>query len=384
MQLMGPDIYLISTWARSLFCHHNPGTIMIAERTARKAGTRNASIAKSVISMISGAPERAAVSHIVEVSHRLALAYLIRKVNYGNLRAQLFGLDLDDLALDCIADLFQRSKNGRFDVFEQYFGSAKRVRSIDAQVALRRLVFSKVNENLFRRYHEIDANLSRVIRNVKDSVKVDDRLRIVRCRGQQWVVVADASPSTNGEGTSSFHLDRPIAPPEILQTWFMAHLCDGTRVRELLGQFSAFVDRHPHYAPGYRLIALAQVVRAAYMHDESDGSGPDETGDYLLPYEVEDAIEAVTERLMIEKRSGYVGGGKVDEDTYNAYFDTIRTILSRQYLYDDQPESYYAALCEVMPGLTDETYMQQHRNILEYLAKLSRTRLLRYLGENIS
>lgn len=361
---------------------------MIAKLSNKRQKSAQASVARSIASIVSGSPERAAVSHVVEVSHRLALSYLIRKVHYGNLRLQVFGLELDDLALDCIAELFQRGDNGRFHLFEKYFDDD--VQHLDARVALRRLVFSKVNENLFRRYHDADANLSRIIRNIKDGVKADDRLQIVRCRGQQWVAVtgarkngAEGFSASSDEFESSFHLDEPIAPPEILEAWFTPHLSRTTRVRDLLDRFVIFVDRHPYYARGYGVVPVAQVMRSAYTRLEAEEGEHNE--DVLLhPYEIERAVHLVTERLMAEKWDTYVASKKVSQSTYEAYLMAIRTILTDQYLYDAPPESYFSALGEYLPDLTESSYLQEHRNILEYLAKLARTRLLRYLRESIS
>jgi hypothetical protein len=284
--------------------------------------------------------------------------------------------------------LFQRGENGRFHLFEKYFNSD--VQHLDARVALRRLVFSKVNENLFRRYHDADANLSRIIRNIKDGVKADDRLQIVRCRGQQWIAVAgtrqNGSAARGNAGSDfelAFHLDEPIAPPEILEAWFTPHLSRTTRVRDLLTRFVVFVDRHPHYARGYGLVPVAQVMRSAYTRLEADdGEGND--GILLLPYEVERAVHLVTERLIAEKWDTYVGSKKICQSTYEAYLSAIRSILTNQYLYDAPSESYFSVLHEYLPDISESSYLQEHRNILEYLAKLARTRLLRYLRESIS
>ena len=95
------------------------------------------------------------------------------------------------LALDCIADTFQRDENGHFTTLITYFESLnwRQLSDADLTIALRRLIFSKVNEGLFRSYRAEDPNLARIIRNIKEAVKRNDSFSLHREREVQWIVV---------------------------------------------------------------------------------------------------------------------------------------------------------------------------------------------------
>ncbi|MEX0721402.1 MAG: hypothetical protein WD059_12090 [Balneolaceae bacterium] len=88
-------------------------------------------------------------------------------MNRNKLLLQYHYKDIDDLALDCIADLFGREGDCLTEI-ESYFPKEQLSELKESEVAikLRRLVFSKVNEGLFRNYRSFDPSLSKIIRNI--------------------------------------------------------------------------------------------------------------------------------------------------------------------------------------------------------------------------
>lgn len=346
--------------------------------------TRRVSLRTTVQSVISTAPDRSAVTHLVEASHRLALAYLIKKRQSSRLQASLFGVDLEDLALDSIADLFHRER-GQFVVLQTYFeGQSSLETEEEVAVALRRLVFSKVNENLFRRYHEVDGNLSRVIRNVKDGIKVLPRARMIHRGGQPWIVVvpADAKDRKGAKKVASDpRLQKALPPSEALESYFTSCLCHVRQVRDLTAMYADFVDAHQQYSSGYPLVPFAEIIRSAFLRTEEAAYSEEDDQPVFAREEIEEAIAHVTKEVMAEKRASYVGRGKVDEKTYEAYFETVSFALTSQYVRDLDSASFYSLLSRCMPGLTEDEYMENHRNILEYIVKLVRGKLIDYLKD---
>lgn len=326
--------------------------------------------------VISSTPDRASVIALVESSRKLALSYLIKKSRSNSLSVAAFGLSIEDLALDCIAELFERDSEGAFPVMQTYFGEriADDATEADLKIALRRLVFSKVNENLFRRYHETDTNLSKIIRNLKDAAKVDDRLDIAKHKGEKWIVVSVEADASNED-----RLFGPLAPIEILESFFTSELHEHPLVRDLARRLVAFVDHYPQYANGYPIVAAALALRSAYVRTEAVGDDESITTPSRSTMDIEDAIGDVTQAVFSEKKASYVGRGKVDETVYNAYNQTVEDILSAQLLPDVAVHSYQDILARNLKDLDDDEYQDNHRNILEYLAKVARQELYEYL-----
>ncbi|MEX0599362.1 MAG: hypothetical protein WD423_05590 [Rhodothermales bacterium] len=341
------------------------------------------SLHRCMQSAISDAPERATTAYVIEAARKLAIAYILKKMHYGSLHVSLFGLSVEDLAMDSIAELFERSDDGRFPVLRTYLNMNADVdlkSSAEVSVALRRLVFSKVNENLFRRYHEADGNLSRIIRNVKDGTRINNGLALTTVRGCKWILVKDGARCERHKGPGAVEL--PLAPPEILGSYFGSKLASNPQVRDLTTLFISFTHAHPFYAPGYPIISFSRCMRAAYERTEA-ALMTDEPEQLFTDDETERAIARAVDRIRVEKRSSYVGPGKVDEDTFEAYLASVETVLTGNYLRDVGTDSLYAALSEQVSGLSKDEYRDEHRNIVEYLTKLTRTELLGSLRDYV-
>lgn len=345
--------------------------------------SRKVSLRRCIQSVISESPDRASTAYVIEQSHKLALAYLIKKMHSGSLQLSMFGLSVEDLALDSIAELFQRNEDGTFPTLRAYFERYLDISvagDTETTVALRRLVFSKVNENLFRRYHEADANLSRIIRNVKDGTKVNDDLVIQSVRGQMSIVVKEEARTERHRKPDAMNL--PLAPPEVLESFFTSELGTHRRVRDLTARYVDFTRAHPFYAPGHPLISFARFVRAAFERTEA-ASCTDEAEQLFSKEETEQAVAYAVKRVAVDKKASYVGRGKIDVATFEAYLEAVSTILTIHFIHDVETVSFYAVLSEHLPDLSESDYKENHRNILEYLTKLARTELLALLTESV-
>jgi len=65
-------------------------------------------------------PRRRSTTELVNFCHRMALAYLHVKAANGHFDASRFGLTINDVAYDAIADVFQRDASGCFVVIRSF------------------------------------------------------------------------------------------------------------------------------------------------------------------------------------------------------------------------------------------------------------------------
>lgn len=315
-------------------------------------------------------PDRAAVNELVQRCFHFAHAYLKHRLRGGSLQDGAFGLSAEDLAMDCIAELFQRNEAGRFVVLEKYFAGIpwRKMSAVDLHITLRRLCFSKVHENLFRSYREEDPNLSKIIRNIKEGVKKDAGLALIRHRETTWVVANASEPDM-----------KPSAPPEVLEIYMMDALRPSGNTYEAVSAFRDFVEAHPHYSNAYPLSAFAQVLRGAFARLEAHDFASSEAPTYGET-DVEEAIHSATAEVQSSMVATYVYRGKMSLDLFDTYFRTVKKLLQATFLSDASPaRSQFDALRSYMPELSREAYQADHRNVLQYLFKLSRTRMIDYL-----
>ena len=319
---------------------------------------------------------RESVNHLVHICFNMSLAYLHHRLRRGVLVDNQFGISNEDLALDCIADLFLRDDDGRFPVIEQYFVSVdwEVLSDEELHVMLRRLVFSKVNESLFRSYREEDPNLAKIIRNVKEAIKREAGVSLAKHREASWVVAGDAGTPINS---------KPLAPPEILEAHLLAVLCSTSNTYKAVSSLVEFVNEHPHYCNGYPISAFAQAIRTAFAARSIVDS--EEAQAAFEPGEVESAIRRAIKYIRLSLHETYVLGGKVSQKLFETYVQAVKKVLKATFtISEEHVDSQYDALVSLMPGLSKDVYMTDHRNILQYLFKLSRSRMIYYLqDENV-
>lgn len=335
---------------------------------------RSAGLAEVLAGVLAEEPEPRAIRRAVSESYQMALSYFLQKRKRSYLPHDLVGLTINDLALDCIADLFERDKAGRFCVLNNYFQSLgwQQLSEPELNRALRRLVLSKANEGLFRRYRESDPTLARIIRNVKEAIKAEPRLSLQRYHGDLWITLKQAD-------TVFYRL--PLLPVDLLESHFIGCLNANGGVGKAVASLVGLLSANPAYSPGYPLTMLARALHSAYMRTGDIDWTVDEP-EVFLKGEVYRAIQRAG--LMVERnmKGSYVAKGKVNAMTFDAYLSAVRDVLEAHYISDATvAPSLFDALRTYLPGLSKTVYHYQHRNRVEYLMKLAREWLFEQLRD---
>ncbi|MCF8241574.1 MAG: hypothetical protein K9J16_09330 [Melioribacteraceae bacterium] len=155
---------------------------------------------------------QSSLKYLVKTSHLLAITHLNCIRSRNSFLISNLGISLNDLAWDCIAEIFLRDSLDRFTVIENYFNNEIFLDSssdMDFFIALRKLVFIHVNKNLFKIYHQIDPSLSKIIRNIKYHVNNSTSLTLFDCFNEKYIgmiINRDSNKFTVWE-TENFRLD---------------------------------------------------------------------------------------------------------------------------------------------------------------------------------
>lgn len=327
--------------------------------------------------LLSDDPHREPVRDFVALCHRIARAYLLRKRRRGK-RFGLLDLDLDDLAMDGVANLFERDARGHFVQLRRYYEQVD-WRELDEDELFettRRLVFSKVNDRLFQAYREADPSLARILRNVKRTVRSEHALRLVRRPdGRAWLELADAV----GQATA-----RPVMPPELLEAYLTPHVRAGVTLRTLLGAVREVLEEQRQYRPAVPLTPLARVLRDAMGRVQLPVAEERPESARFRPPEVRQAVESSVTQMESAMRSSYVKPEKMTERTYRLYFRAIRERLLAHFVEgDDHDVTNYRVLAVHLRGLSYESYRSRHRAVFEYLSRRTRTHFLDQLRDEL-
>jgi hypothetical protein len=327
------------------------------------------SLQPCISSVTSDHPIEAEVRRLVNLCCKIARTYLQRKSNSGKFDPAFFGISLEDLALDCIADLFRRDEHGQYREFQNYFrgDNISCLDEVSLLGALRRLVFSKVSHEIFRLYKQHDPSLSKIIRRIKESAKSTKDILVVHRGKEQWIV------AENEELKDSV---LPLMPQEFLESAISERCPHGFALTAIMQAIPDILAEQDLYRKEYPLVGLALVLRnissSRDFTEESHSVQPSLSESELTAY-IERSVYEVKE-AMVQK---YVGKNKIEPMTYDLYFLAIRDILIAEYVQNDGEEnSFYEILSGLRSQTTKQEYAEKHRIYLEYLAKLTRNQFI--------
>ena len=321
-------------------------------------------------------PPAAIVRQYVHICHRLSHAYLLHKIANGRLDPNFFAISIPDLALDCIAAMFRRNEKGEFVRIKNYF-SLFDVGSLSEDELLmrtRRLVFSSVNDELFRLYKDEDPSLGNVIRCIKSALKYIPEIFAERIDGEVWLYVEK-------EKRNETYL--PVIPYELAFAMLSERFSFSMPVRRVIREFIDILKTQNRYRKRYPLTGLAYLIRSLYTSvgsTEPMASYPD---DGILESELLDLIKESSASVKNKMEQRYINRNKLPRKTYSGFFRAIEDILEAQYVHNDGfDHSYFHFVKKHNTSISVNMYRNKHRSSFEYLVRLTREELIKKIKKD--
>jgi hypothetical protein len=311
------------------------------------------------------------LKRIVRLCHANAEGIIARRGHLGHL-IRLHGLNLTDLAFDCISDLFARDDEGRYRSLESYFSAYDFAGFSDeeAYFHLQRLSFTRVRNGLFRLYSEMDPQLARILHNIKIAARALGQFTEINHLGESCLAPSLAETSE--------HL--PPAEASDLTALLSSESSGREFIPELLGKLCMSLRKQTHFSRAVPIVTIGLAIRAFYRQKEIPELGEPAT---VIDEGVIDAAEAIGEAcnaIRARAYDKYVGRAKVSEEMFELYIRVIAQMLEMRFIAHDgasfQLSEYFLMLA---PGMTLEEYRKKHRNKVEYLARLAQKRVVKTL-----
>jgi hypothetical protein len=279
------------------------------------------------------------------------------------------GLSEEDLAYDCLGELFSRDDAGRFEQLSAYFASmvVDSLQPEELLIALRRLVYSRVNHALFRLYQDSDPAFSRILRNVKialDALKqFEERDRF----GETCIVPVLCETNE--------HL--PPVEQSTLESALLAESTGSESVPVMMGKIAVRLREEENCSRLVPIMTVASVIKSVYEIKNRPRLAPHEESDVFADRDAATLIAECCGAVKEEMRESYVGKKKATPQEYDSYFAVIEeNLLEKAAGKDGDASSYFDLLTSHIPDLTSRVYRGYHRARLEYLGSLVRKRLV--------
>ena len=319
-----------------------------------------------VNSLLGAGLSPAELNRFVGMAHSIAAVAVRMRLSRATIAARLLPPSTADLAYDCIADLFARDEDGSLHHLRTYFAGigADRVGDAELFIHFRRIIFSRVNQGVFRMLNEADPVLGRIIRNIKLAVPSLPSFDTVERFGETCLVPAGA-PTLE-------HL--PPADPQMLGAKFAAAVSARTHVPGLLACLASYLREQEEHTRVVPLVQAALLFRGLYLRDVPAAEADHGTEDSLLQHDVRAAVDSAMRRLREEVGRKYARTKHMPADLIDTYFGAIEGVLEARFGGSEgDPDSLFQALADAMPGLSREDYQRHHRSRMEYLARLAHT-----------
>lgn len=211
--------------------------------------SNNMQIKAALATALSASPTASDFTVLECERQRIARAYLQQKVKHGALSPNALGCVLDSLACfelgDQLAPYFEAMAWQQHDEAGCY-------------IAFRRLVFSQVNELIFRHYRESDSGLDEVIRALKQTAAADGGLSLRQKGADEWLAVGGASVPLR---------PLPLVPPELMEAYLRTtddRLDSWSRIFSVLVSVTAL---EKSFCNGYPVAGIAYVARHSLHAD---------------------------------------------------------------------------------------------------------------------
>ncbi len=229
--------------------------------------------------LVQSKPPRSALNEFIFFCRKIATAFLRRKSATGKLDPKVFSMPLEDVALDCLADLFLQIDDGTLVQVKAYFESISydKLSEEELQAHTQRLVFAKVNQGLFRAYRELDPTLAKILRNIKSCLLSVGNFVETERFGDIWIQPAMCNIMEHLPSIDRDELER-----ELSRT-----VSQNDYVPTLLASLATFLRGQTSYRRSVPLMQVAFVFRSLY---ENKKDAPSQTQSIEQTFLLNDTI----------------------------------------------------------------------------------------------
>ena len=300
----------------------------------------------------------------------IAVAYLRTKAQKNFLLSNNLYKNIDDMAMDCIAELFGKRGECLYQL-EDYFDKTEVEKKSDSELntMIRRLIFSQVNDGIYRNYRSFDPSLSKIIRNLKrnlDSKNISD----ARYDSATGNIIFSALDERS----------KPNMPEEILEIKLSAYIADMSNSIDALEALKTILTGQKEYNNAFNLTNFAVLLRKGFAYqlvvENEQNLRKQQSPKRFNDLELHKFMKAVLDDFHSDFFSTYVESGKLSEKEFDTYLLICRSILETDYIKDLGQDGYYEHFHEYYPEIEYEEYRKNHRSVLEYMMKKIRSSLI--------
>jgi hypothetical protein len=330
---------------------------------------------KSLLESVQANPhDGRAVNVLVRHAYQQALVR-VRQLHYsGRLHLQQHHISLESLAFDCIAELFARDETDAFhELYDGFSGPWSLSELDDVSVAsrFRSMVFTHLHQGLIRTYKELDPIFSKILRNVRLTLRSMPGVEQYERLGLRYVSPVAAEHRCEHLPDLQFH---------VLQQ-FAGALPAGTRgTRLFLERMLNVIAQQNEYRRSCALFDLTLVLKHHIVRERVPLESIATEEHSVLGLDISTIVGEQMQMVRTRLYQEYVRNGKLTEELFASYSGALNDLITDLFVLNNgQDLAHPDYLMPYMPGLSRESYRREHRAYFEYMVKIAR----RTVGETL-
>jgi len=357
---------------------------------------KNNSLTQMVADICNGTYCQAQLVQFIELTKKISLGYLRYQEVIGKRisgEREETKVELEDLALDCIAELFSGDGNGNFPQLSKYyfpFLENQNICDTEILALTRRLVVRKTKQELSRIFRERDPEGAKIVRNIKVAIRSSEKLEIFRDLGKDFVFYKNGininkdKPIDPKIIASYLRKESSPIPENILHSRFIDIFSPNDSISSAIKKLLKTIYSLENYQNFLAMDIIVKLIRKAKYEVLRDKLNADDQVptplDQLETQEIEGYVKIVMEKIQQKINKLYLKSGKITPSKAQIYNFALHDVLF-DLLHKKDSSSYYRNLKYYLPHLTQMQYRKEERTVFEYLAKVAKKNFRNHLKE---
>ncbi|MCF8305439.1 MAG: hypothetical protein K9I71_08355 [Ignavibacteriales bacterium] len=318
------------------------------------------------------------LNQLVRNATQIASVRLSQLIAKNKIHFDIQPHSINSVALDCIAELFRSDETSTFPELLHYFSDENdldKLSEIETYIAFRRLVFSKLNDGVFRLYREHDPILSKIIRNLKLTLKNNTIIFQFEKFGEKYLSIVKEEKRKLHKG----QIDRDALIIELFKK------CSGREsIGDQLIKLMNIINGFEEYSNTISFIEAAIIIKEVSFKFYKESNNYSDTNLLLDKIDLNMIFDISRKEINSVLITNYLNKKKLTQSEVDSYQKAIESMLYNNFILNNGTDyTYYEYLKDQLKELSYEDYRQYHRLKFEYLAKKGKKILLENLRNDI-
>ena len=331
-------------------------------------------------------PSERELIFFIDICVRLSKSYLRYKEFKGYKICETVtdkAVELENLAVDSIGELFERNSEREYIQLRKYFiPYLQSVSSNDEWlILLRRLITSKTEQALFRIFRERDPQTARVIKDIKVTIRRLDQYSLLQDSGKKLIVNKNYERSQ-----SSIEVVNDVLEYQILIRDIHSVLRPGDTIPVILKKIFIILDDNQGYPNAIEIGDVAYIIRTYRKSIASQMTihqlnGKGHIFERLVHQDLVQMILTIKKNLFAILDKAYLNTGKLDKTIVDGFKVALADMIEDM-TKGNKLDTHYNYIHAALPNIEFEEYDLKLRKKFEYILRQLRMLITEKVKKN--